>query len=91
MEVTGIAEKAEQPNVFFASFFKDKTSFQGSLTQETRVKNVGKLPFVQGKVKREHLGELDIHKSFTHCCFSLNSTEGLDNMERCSSKELGGF
>lgn len=89
MEVTGNAEKAEQTNVFFASFFKDKTSLQGSLTQETRVKNIEKLSFVQGKVKRERLGELDIHKSFIHCCFSLNSTEGLDNMERCSPKELG--
>lgn len=40
---------------------------------------------------REHLGELDIHKSFPHCCFSLNNTEALGNMERRSPKELGGF
>lgn len=40
MEVTEDAEKAEQPNAFFALFFNDKTNHQGSLTQETRVKNV---------------------------------------------------
>lgn len=46
---------------------------------------------VKEKWIREHLGELDIHKSFSHCCFPLSNTEGFDNMERCSPKELGGF
>lgn len=48
--VTEDAEKAEQPNAFFALFFNGKTSPQGSLTQETTVKNVGRLSLGQGKV-----------------------------------------
>lgn len=48
--ITENAKKAEQPNAFFALFFNDKSSPQRSLTQEARVKNVGRLSFVQGKV-----------------------------------------
>ncbi|XP_068856794.1 uncharacterized protein [Aphelocoma coerulescens] len=63
--VTEDAEKAELLNAFFALAFTDKTSPQGSLAQEIRVKESWKedFPFIKEDWVREHLGKLDIHKS----------------------------
>ncbi|NWX33671.1 RTJK polymerase, partial [Notiomystis cincta] len=59
------AEKAELLNTTFASVCTDKTSPQGSLTQESRVKEWWEedIPLVKEDWVRKHLGKLDIHKS----------------------------
>ncbi|RMC04262.1 hypothetical protein DUI87_19081 [Hirundo rustica rustica] len=58
-------EKGEVLNAFFASIFTNKTSPQGSLTQETRVKEWWEedIPLVKEDWVREHLSKLDIQKS----------------------------
>ncbi|TRZ07418.1 hypothetical protein HGM15179_019687 [Zosterops borbonicus] len=61
--VTDDTEKAEVLNAFFASVFTNKTSPQGSLTQETRVKEWWDIPLVKEDWVREHLSKLDIQKS----------------------------
>lgn len=63
---TLVAEEAEElPSVFFPSVFTDKTSPQESLTQEAGVKECWKkpFPFVREDWVREHLSNLDIHKT----------------------------
>lgn len=62
--VTEDAEKEELLNAFFVSVFIDKTSPEGSLTWETRVKECWKEEFslVKEDRVREHVGKLNIHK-----------------------------